>query len=102
MTTHDRGVRGRQREERQQEAQEAVRAHLQQHGRQDHGAGRGRLHVGVGQPGVEREERHLDREGQREAPKSQNCSREAQRHLEQVGVGERSARRSAPWYLKNR
>jgi hypothetical protein len=45
---------------------EPVRAHLQHHACQDHRAGRRRLDVGVGQPGVEREERHLDRKRQRE------------------------------------
>ena len=53
------------------ETQIAVGAHLEQDAGQDDRAGGGRLHVGVGQPGVEGEERHLDGEGQRkgqEAP----------------------------------
>ena len=54
------------RENRQAEAQEAVRAHLQQDGRQNHRAGRRRVGVRVGQPGVEREHRHLDREAEEE------------------------------------
>ena len=53
-------------EERQAEAQHAVAAHLQQHAREDDRARRGRLDVGVGQPGVQREHRHLDGEGQEE------------------------------------
>ncbi len=39
---------------------------LQHHAGQDHLIAVGSLDVGVGQPGVEREDRHLDREGQRE------------------------------------
>ena len=49
------------------EAQEAVGAELQHDAGEDHRAGRRRLGVGVGQPGVEREQRHLDREGDGEA-----------------------------------
>ena len=49
------------------EAQEAVGAELEQDAGQDHRAGGRRLGVGVGQPGVEREQRHLDREGDGEA-----------------------------------
>ncbi len=44
-------------EERQGEAQEAVGPHLQQDRGQEDRAGGRRLDVGVGQPGVEREER---------------------------------------------
>ena len=44
------------------EAQEAVGAELQHDAGQDHRAGRGRLGVRVGQPRVQREQRHLDRE----------------------------------------
>ena len=54
------------REERQAEAQHAVAAHLQEDAGQDHGARRGRLDVRVGEPGVHREHRHLDGEGQEE------------------------------------
>ena len=50
----------------QQKTHEAVGAHLQQNARQDHGTRRGGLHVGVRQPGVKREHRHLDGEGQEE------------------------------------
>ena len=57
---------GRFREQREREAHQAVGAHLQQHAGQNHRAGGRRLHVRVGQPGVQREQRHLDREGQRE------------------------------------
>ena len=48
------------------EADEAVAAQLQQDAGQDHRARRRGLDVGVGQPGVEREHRDLDREGQEE------------------------------------
>jgi hypothetical protein len=51
-------------EQREGEADQAIAAHLQHHAGQDHRAGRGRLHVRVGQPGVEREQRHLDDERQ--------------------------------------
>ena len=47
---------------RQREAQEAVAAELEEHARQQHRARRRRLDVRVGQPGVERPHRHLDRE----------------------------------------
>ena len=50
------------RQYRQREADEAVGAHLQQNSRQDDGAGCRRVRVRVGQPGVERKHRHLDRE----------------------------------------
>ena len=59
------------REERQAEAQDAVGAELQHHAREDHGAGGGRFGVRVGQPGVQREERHLDRERQEERAEEQ-------------------------------
>src|SRR5713226_6165051 len=53
-------------EERQAEANHAVGAHFQEHAGEDDGAGGGRFHVGVGQPGVEREERDFDGESQEE------------------------------------
>ena len=59
-------------EEREREAQEAVGAEFQEQPGQQHRPGCGRLDVGVGQPGVEREERHLDgeagAEGQEQPP----------------------------------
>ena len=48
------------------EAQEPVGPELQHDAGQDHRARRRGLGVGVGQPGVEREQRRLDREGQGE------------------------------------
>jgi hypothetical protein len=63
-----RGEAGRRlREQRHHEAQHAVRPRLQQQPGQDHAAGRGRLGVGVGQPGVERHHRQLHRERDEEA-----------------------------------
>ena len=56
----------RAREEGQREAEEPVGPHLEQHARQDDRAAGRRLDVRVGEPGVEREERHLDGEGERE------------------------------------
>ena len=50
------------REHRQREAQEAVAAHLQQDGGEDHRARGRRLDMRVGQPGVHRPHRHLHRE----------------------------------------
>ena len=55
-------------QQRQGEAQEAVRPHLQQDAGQHHRAGGGRLGVRVGQPGVEREHRHLHGEADEEGP----------------------------------
>jgi hypothetical protein len=64
-----REVHGRCREQRERKPQQPVRPHLQQHAGQDHGAGGRRLHVRVGQPCVERKQRDLDRERQREGEK---------------------------------
>ena len=56
------------REDRKREAEETVRPHLQEDAGEDHGAGGGRLDVGVRQPRVEREHRDLDREADEEGP----------------------------------
>ena len=50
---------------------EPVGAELQQHGGQDDRPLRGRLGVGVGQPGVEGEHRHLDAEAHEHAAEDQ-------------------------------
>ena len=50
-------------EERNVEAQETVRSHFQQDTRQDDRTSRGRFHVRVGQPGVQRPHRDFDGEG---------------------------------------
>ena len=52
--------------ERHGEAQEAERAELEHDAREDHRARRRRLDVRVGQPGVEREHRHLHGEREEE------------------------------------
>ena len=49
------------REHRQREAEEAVAAHLQQDRREDDRARGRRFDMGVGEPGVDRPHRHLDR-----------------------------------------
>ena len=70
-------------EEVEAEANEPVGAELQHDAGQDHGARGGGLGVGVGQPGVQREQRHLDRErdGEREEDPSDR------RPVEGVGAG---------------
>ena len=66
----DHVVAGR-RQQRQAEAHKAVGAHLQQHAGQ-HDAARGRrVGMRVGQPGVEREHRHLDGEAQEQRQEDQ-------------------------------
>ena len=57
---------GRVGEDRDGEPEESVHAELQQHPGQDHRSGGRGLDVRVGEPGVKREHRHLDRERQRE------------------------------------
>ena len=63
---------GRLGEDEQRHPDEAVGAELQEHGGQDHRALRGGLGVGVGQPGVEREHRHLDAEAHEHAAEDQD------------------------------
>ncbi len=76
------------REERQGEAQEAVGAELEQDAGQDHRAARRRLDVGVRQPGVEREHRHLDGEGQGEGREQPELLVEREVEPQHVLVGE--------------
>ena len=52
--------------------QNSVGAHLQHDGRQHHRAGGGRFHVRVRQPGVQREQRHLDGECHEESQEQQH------------------------------
>jgi hypothetical protein len=59
-------LEGRLGEERHRVAEEAEGAHLEEHAGEDDRPGGGRLGVGVGQPGVEREHRDLHREGEGE------------------------------------
>ena len=82
---HDGLVHGGMRQQRQREAQEAVGAHLQQNAGQDHGAGGRRLHVRVGQPGVEGEHRHFDGEADEERPEHPLLHVQRQVELHQLG-----------------
>ena len=64
--------------DRHREAQQAVRAELQQHAGEDDRAGGRRFGVRQRQPGVHREQRHLHREAgeeRRAAPRSARCRR---------------------------
>ena len=61
------------------EADEAIAAELQQHAGQDHRTRRGRLDVGVRQPGVQGEQRHLDGEGHGEGEEEPALDTEGQR-----------------------
>ncbi len=91
---HREGLRG-VREERQREADEAVGAQLEQHAGQDHRAGRRRLHVRVGQPGVEGHHGHLDGEGQEEGQEGARLEHVAEGEAAQLlvveGTGEGAA-----------
>ncbi len=77
---------GREREERDAEADQAVGAHLQQRPREHHRAARRGLHVGVGEPRVEREERHLDGEGEREEQEEPRLVGRRRHELEELDV----------------
>ncbi len=66
MNSRTHWCHGDRREERQREADQPVRPHLQQNARQDDRAGGWRFHVGIGQPGVEWEHRYLDGEADKE------------------------------------
>ncbi len=55
----------------QGDAHHAKAAQLEQHACQDDAAGRGRCRVRVGQPGMEREQGHLDGKGDKERPEGQ-------------------------------
>ena len=65
----------RLREEWNGESNESVAAELEQDAGQDHRARGWRLHVRVGEPGVEREHRHLDRKGEREGAEGERLQR---------------------------
>ena len=69
------------RKQRQAEAQHAVGAQLQHHARQHHRARGGRFGVRVRQPGMQREERHLDGKGQEERAEQQHFGAHAIGHL---------------------
>ena len=61
-------------EHRDGDADVAVGAELEQHRGQDDRALGGRLGVGVGQPGVEREQRHLDAEADEHAAEDEQLA----------------------------
>ena len=81
-------------EERHAEAQQAVAAELEQHAGEDHRAGGRCLDVRVGQPGVEREHRHLDREGEEEAGEGEELERRVEAEAAQRLVVERAGPRA--------
>ena len=70
-------------EQAEVEADDPVGAQLGQHAREQHRALLGRLRVGVGRPGVQREERRLDREGRREGQEEKDLRRRRQVRLHQ-------------------
>ena len=76
--------------ERKREPDETVRAHLQQHARQNDRARRRRLHVGVGQPRVKWEHGHLDRERHRKCEEAPELQRP--RNLQRVQLQQVEAR----------
>ncbi len=65
-------------EQRQAETHQSVGAHFQHDAGQHDGAGGGRFDVGVGQPGVQREQRDLDRKGNEECQEQQHFGLTAQ------------------------
>ena len=74
---------------RQAETKEPVGPHLQEDSGQNHGAGRRRVGVRVGQPGVEREHRDLDREAEEEREEDPPLQVERQIQLVELGDVER-------------
>ena len=70
--------------DRQAETQEAVAADLQHDRRQDHRAAGRRLDVRVGQPGVDREHRHLHRERDQEGKEQPHLLLRIQRQRIQI------------------
>ena len=94
LTTASAIERGREQlrrvgEQREAELHEAVGAHLQQHAGQDHRARGRRLDVRVGQPGVQRHHRHLDREATARRRRAAPSARQRQLGAIQIGEGER-------------
>jgi len=59
------------RQQREADADQAIRAHLEQDARQDHAHFGGRVGMGVGQPGMEREHRYLYGESQEDQQERQ-------------------------------
>ena len=69
------------REEWQGEADEAICSHLQQDACQDDRTGGRSLHVGIRQPGVKREHRNFDGEGQEKCQEQKNGERRTVRRI---------------------
>ena len=87
------------RKERKREAQQAIRAHLEQHAGKDHRPGGRCLDVGVRQPGMEREERHLDGKGDgkgQEEPALHAFAQAQAVEIEQVEAGRSVRSRMSP------
>ncbi len=70
--THPRGLMRGVGEQGHADAEESVGAHFQHDRGQHDGSGGGRFDVRVGQPGVEREQGDLDREGDEEGQEEQH------------------------------
>ncbi|MCY1236804.1 hypothetical protein D9M72_494770 [compost metagenome] len=83
----DRGLR----QHRQREPQEPIGAHLQEHAGKDDAACRWSLHMGVRQPGMERDHRHLDRECDKEGKEQPGLNLERQVEFHQSKDVEGSA-----------
>jgi hypothetical protein len=79
---------GRVREQRDSEPDQPVRPELEHDAGEDHRARGRRLGVGVGEPGVEREHRDLDREGEEEREERGQLEgrREAARRVRREGA----------------
>ena len=92
---HGAEVEGGVREQRHQEADQAVGADLEQQAGQDHGAGGGRLGVRVGQPGVHGERRQLHGEGGEEAQHEPGGRGRRHRRAQQLRVVEGEGARGA-------
>ena len=75
-------------QDRQRQADEPVGAQLQHDRRQHDGAAGWRLDVGIGQPGVDREHRHLDRESGEKGDEQQDLHRQRNRKAVVIGEGE--------------
>ena len=57
------------RKQRQAKTQQSIPTHFEQHPGQNHAARRRRLHVRIGKPGMEGEERHLNSKAQKKREK---------------------------------
>ena len=85
---HDERIFGGVRQQREREAQEPVGSHLQQDAGQDHRAGRGRLGMRVGKPGMQRPHGDLHGEAQEEGPEDPPLACAGEAGAQQLGNGE--------------